>query len=672
MILYVEYFSLRTFLSSVLKELLMDEISNDKAKTHYYIDATIPGKIVATLLGKLFGFQIKKLEFEMRHIKDKHGELIQARIPRVDLFEIQEQIIKSEPYRSLYKDEWKQDRVDDYVKKGLVLIDGGITEVESPSRALYLIQVVVWHRQKTDEPEVKLLLSKRAWWDVFEQYASNAGIALKKIGNRRVLFMDRARLLESLGKYPRLFALLKNTKYGKVGFKPVGVDPSIPKIYMFGTGDVNLDNNGYHSDFFWFLNSGFPAGNILFDYESQEEKLTLERFGIHPKRFGVHPIPSDKISMPAHSTTEIPPPGKTRRFKEESKNLLTLINSYNRTKASWVSFFQTYGTKIYLTWYNAAIYHMVIGDAIKEVGGIIAIWQRSFIGWGEIGLRTSADIVFSFSRWSENVERQQGSKIDYHVITGYPKDYAPTLLRKEAKDLRAKLQSNGAEKIVFAIDENSLDDSRWQTGHSLQRENYSFILEKVLTTPWLGVVFKPKVAKTLRRRLGEIDQLLTEAEATGRCYIYEASGRHTTSVPPILAGLSADVCIHGHLAGGTASLECALEGIPTLLIDREGCIASKLYELPEGKVIFKNWPEAIDAMMEHFQSPQGIPGFGDWSGIIDELDPFRDGKAAERMGTYLHWMIQGFEQGLDRETILADSAERYCRKWGSDKIVSIV
>jgi hypothetical protein len=118
-------------------------------------------------------------------------------------------------------------------------------------------------------------------------------------------------------------------------------------------------------------------------------------------------------------------------------------------------------------------------------------------------------------------------------------------------------------------------------------------------------------------------------------------------------------------------LECALENIPTLLVDREGCPYSKLYDLPEGKVIFKDWPDAIDAIMEHFQSDNGIPGFGDWSPIINELDPFRDGKAAKRMGTYLHWLIQGFEEGLDRDTILADAAERYAKQWGSDKVLSV-
>lgn len=660
MTIYVEYLSLRTFFAFVLIELLADGVRNHKVKTHYYIDSTSLGKTVANFLGKLFGFEFKKLAFEMRHIRDERGELIRMRIPRKDLFEIQEQIINSEPFRALYKEEWKQGRVDDFIKKGL--IDGGITEVKSASRSLFLIQVVAWHRKNTDRSKVKLLLTRRAWWDVFEHYASRAGISLKGIDTNRTLFIDRDSLQSWLRKYPRLYVLLKNFKSRKFLIKLAESKRSIPKLSLFGRGDINLANNGHHSDFFWFLNSSFPARNILYDFHSEEERLYL-------KRHRMHAITGQTVSIPAHNATKMPLPDKNGRFKKELKSIKSLITSYNYAKVFWVSFFQTHGIKVFLTWYKNDNSHMAIADAIKETSGIFAVWQMSFDGFSTIECTTNADIVFSFSSWSDNIERQLGSKINYHVITGYPRDYAAPLLRKEAMELRTKLQSNGAEKIVFVIDENSVDDSRWHTGHSLQRENYRYILEKVLDTPWLGVVFKPKWAKTLRRRLGEVDQLLTEAEKTGRCYIYEASGRYTTSAPPLLAGLSADICIHSHLSSGTAALECVFEGIPTLLIDREGCPDSKLHELPKGKVVFKNWPETIDALMEHFQTPQGIPGFGDWSGIIDEFDPFRDGKAANRIGTYLHWLIQGYEQGLDRDTIMADAAERYTERWGEDKII---
>ena len=124
------------------------------------------------------------------------------------------------------------------------------------------------------------------------------------------------------------------------------------------------------------------------------------------------------------------------------------------------------------------------------------------------------------------------------------------------------------------------------------------------------------------------------------------------------------------IGAGTAAIECALEGLPTLLIDREGAPFSKLSELPLGKVVFKDWVTTIRAVMDHFNKPEGIKDFGDWSSIINDLDPFRDGKAAYRIGTYLNWIIQGYNQGLHKETIMFNAAERYKKEWGEDKVIA--
>ena len=53
---------------------------------------------------------------------------------------------------------------------------------------------------------------------------------------------------------------------------------------------------------------------------------------------------------------------------------------------------------------------------------------------------------------------------------------------------------------------------------------------------------------------------------------------------------------------------------------------------------------------------------------MNNLDPFQDDKASYRMTTYINWIVEGFKQGLDRNTILADAAGRYAQQWGSDKI----
>ena len=74
--------------------------------------------------------------------------------------------------------------------------------------------------------------------------------------------------------------------------------------------------------------------------------------------------------------------------------------------------------------------------------------------------------------------------------------------------------------------------------------------------------------------------------------------------------------------------------------------------------------------MDYFNTPNGNDGFGDWSSIIHELDPFRDGLAAYRMGTYLKWLVDGFDNGLDREVIMLNAASKYKKLWGKDKVIS--
>jgi hypothetical protein len=677
--LYVENLSVKSFLFQILGGVFFAKLRSSNVNIHYYIDASARGKVIAHFLGKIFRFEFKQLKFELRYIKDERGELVRLRLPRQDLFEFQDQIVNSPAYKALFNSEWLNNRSHDFIRKGLT--QGAIWNKESVTRALFFIHVVSWHMKKLGEAESKMFMRKRAWWYLYERCALKFGISLRplnpvKYSKMKSFRINREFLVSVLKRYPRLFYFLKRVRNivkdraleevivpEKGEFKNSHYDYT-PRLYVFGRGDVNLKNNGYHSDFFWLLNSDFPPKNILYEYHSLEEKLQLEQNGITP-------INRNAGGSYRKSINYIPMPLESDSYKDERETLKNLVKSYNATKSRWVNFFQTHGVKVYLTWFKFDHINMAIADAVEYVGGICAIWQMAFSGFPASNCFTDTDIVFSFSEWSVKIDNKLQSKIKYNVITGYLKDYAAPLVKNEAMSLRKKLELKGAKKIVFAIDENSIDDSRWHTGHSMQRENYSFILEKVLQTPWLGVVFKPKTAKTLRNRLGEVNDILVRAEETGRCYIFESSGQYTTLASPLLAGLSADICIHGHLSSGTAALECALENIPTLLIDREGCPDSKLYDLPEGKVIFKDWPEAIDAVMEHFQTDDGIPGFGDWSSIIDELDPFRDGKAATRMGTYLHWLIQGFEEGLDRETILADAADRYCRKWGYDKISAV-
>ena len=658
-VLYFENFSFVSFLSGLFKHNLLKNLFSKECKTIYFIDSSLFAQRFLLPLLRFFGLNIEKLQFTMLEVVGSNGELVRIRIPRDDLFNFQEKILNSEAYKALYHRSWNQDSIADYINKGL--IDEGVMNADSVSRVLYIINVVFWHIQKLDYKQAVFVINNRAWADLYKEYAESYKIELLSV---RCIVFKFSDLRKIVRKAPWLYKIVKNAKYRKKSQKYDFQNTVKNKLYIDGRGDINLTNNGYHSDFFWQLNSNFLLQNIVYKHFSEKEKEFFKQYGVDSIPDGVY---SNKGDSRKYNKPKL---NYSVRHRKESRVVQNILNSYDLDRYFWASLFKQHGIKIFLTWFKYSNNHIAWLDAIRDNGGISVIWQMAFDGYINSECVIKSDVVFSFSKFSDEIEGKLGSKIKYNVIVGYLKDYAPPIVRDRSNQLRESLEANGAKKIVFVIDENSVDDSRWHTGHELQRENYSYILEKVLEVKWLGVVFKPKRIIDLRRRLGPVSDLLKKAEATGRCYIYEESGRYTTSAPPILAGLSADVCIHSHLCGGTAALECALEGIPTLLIDREGTPYSKLYDLPEGQVIFKNWPSLIDALMEHFNTPEGIVGFGSWSPFIDDFDPFRDGMAANRMGTYLQWLIEGFENNLDRETIMKNAAERYKKKWGEDKVIT--
>ena len=87
----------------------------------------------------------------------------------------------------------------------------------------------------------------------------------------------------------------------------------------------------------------------------------------------------------------------------------------------------------------------------------------------------------------------------------------------------------------------------------------------------------------------------------------------------------------------------------------------KLYQLPKGEVVFSNWKEAINAIRDFDVNDRNLK-IGNWSSIINELDPFRDGLGAKRIGSYLN-IIEGYMSSCTPNEIMIKSAELYMKKW---------
>lgn len=57
--------------------------------------------------------------------------------------------------------------------------------------------------------------------------------------------------------------------------------------------------------------------------------------------------------------------------------------------------------------------------------------------------------------------------------------------------------------------------------------------------------------------------------------------------------------------------------------------------------------------------------------MLDSLDPFQDGRAAERIGVYVGWLANGLSEGLPRDQVLEMARQKYADLWGEDKITSL-
>ena len=152
-------------------------------------------------------------------------------------------------------------------------------------------------------------------------------------------------------------------------------------------------------------------------------------------------------------------------------------------------------------------------------------------------------------------------------------------------------------------------------------------------------------------------------------YLYdqvEENNSNFTKATPTLAALSSDLVIHSHLSSGTAAIETALIGKPTILIDREFTTDSIFYKILDNLNIYNNWDDAIYAINSYLF--QENLNFGNWKEAVEYFDPFKDKNGSKRIGDFLDELIQGYNNKLPKNQILELATNKYIDKWGIDSV----
>ena len=195
---------------------------------------------------------------------------------------------------------------------------------------------------------------------------------------------------------------------------------------------------------------------------------------------------------------------------------------------------------------------------------------------------------------------------------------------------------------------------------------YQAILDWVFEDEEIGLVIKPKKSHFLDDLPEIINQINELKYHTKRVVLIEnAWGRMPISY---LNGIDMVVGISGFFP--SAVVECVVHGSRAMFYDYFNMCHHEVdfYQWAENKVTFPNLNEMVSAVKAYKNDPSGNPLLGDWSGHLDELEPFRDSQGGERIGTYMNWLQGGYKAGQDRDDIIERSNRKYAECWGVDKI----
>ncbi len=689
--LFVELLNLKSLFFDILPVYREYKRNGRLSKNIIYVfDATFLSLCFARWLSGFVKWQVRVMDFEISDLRDQQDFSLRLRLAYQDLAQIQDKIIADkifQDYISLFHGSF---HLSDYLAKDIMEFD--FTTLNRHCQfmhALALINISRWHL-KDEKTSIGLFLRKRNWPEILREYALEFDVHLIFGAFFKNIFFDLKKIVRQfLARYVNqgtfvvrnLRRLFRKVSQPNVDSKRKEFTGDVK--YTLGVeyyGHLNLERKDTYSDLFFYQQSQLRGEDIKLLFGLSQDPLDEKKWMEMQKqrisalvRFSrASCLSLDKVPIHApwlvsndwHLSVPLP---EDKKDSFEFSVLRAKTFEYNRQFGYWKDLFEEGNIRLYTHWYKYDAKHIPLMDALGSLGGITTIYQRAFETSPTRELTVVADVLFCYNKNNFSVEKANRSDIAYQVVTGYLGDFRFSYLKEKAQQIALSLRKNGAERIISFLDENTLDDGRWFTGHNFTQKNYAYLIEKVLKDSRYGIIFKPKAPSNLRRRLGRVANMLDDLQKTGRCMVL-SGGSLQGMYPPALAAMAADLTIHECLSAGSAGVEAALAGASTIFLDAEGWPVSPFYKDGLGKVVFQDLDTLWEGCSDFFEKPGAKVSIGNCNAFLDQVDPFRDGRAAERMGNYLKWLLDGLNAGLSRQTVLSDAADQYAQLWGKDKI----
>ncbi|HXG55446.1 MAG TPA: hypothetical protein VNJ03_08730 [Vicinamibacterales bacterium] len=287
-----------------------------------------------------------------------------------------------------------------------------------------------------------------------------------------------------------------------------------------------------------------------------------------------------------------------------------------------------HGVVAFLTCENYQLH----ADAMQLVAPALGIrtlsYQYSNMTHPSLPMLSTADELLTFAPMFHSRFTWPGFTPPAFTNVGYVFESSFELAGPRAAARRERMQAAGAKFVIGFFDESiQRDKYGWVSADDHEAELRALV-ELVLGDPSVGLVIKTQFHHNIQLASSKLKADLAEAERTGRLEM-PSHGRHRNSVLPCEVAASSDITI-GHVFGGSASLESALAGSRSVMVNSLGIVslADPLYA--RAQIVLPSMDAVLAAIAALRRGDPGRQALGDWTPILSEFDVFRDGRSADR------------------------------------------
>jgi hypothetical protein len=445
------------------------------------------------------------------------------------------------------------------------------------------------------------------------------------------------------------------------------------KVGVAAAWGIKGMNESLKDDLYWWRNSSVSAERLVYMFEREDAKPTQDRVmeiqnlgiqavALNPRFSGDHPnlLMKNKSAQPFRVLFK-----KYGTALKLGFNAL-VGNEFSRAVLALVSWQYYSGKKlsdIYKELNLKGVFHfdeagrdlISLASAMNDSMRIGTHWA-SHIGINQTTSR-SHQVYFLWGDHDTRVALDSGSMSRTMLISGcFLSDHSHKEARQHA-ETAVKEMRKGDVRYILTLFDSSTPCPNF----------YRFFLEWLVDDPYLGLLIKSKGKSWNDVCNHGLNGLVDNAKRSNRIHVID----HLSS--PVDAALLSDFAIG--ITSISALVLSALQGARVIFLDYERvdqgpqkpyCI---LHSLGSNRCVYHE-PEVMrQALMNYFDNPTGNPFLGDTTPILDQLDPFRDGKASQRIGEFVSWYLEELDNGLNADDAVRSATDRYANRWGQDKIV---